>query len=76
MSEFLVTAILLICPGSDTTLNGESITTDCQEYMVNCIINEAGNNEPTNKEISSCSSKLRNERRERIKTPPNHKEKF
>lgn len=60
MSTFiLATAILAFCPGHDTASNGDWGTTACQERMVNCVINKAGNNEPTKKEFNSCTSELK-----------------
>lgn len=60
MSEALIAAILLICPGSDTDNKGQVITTECQEQMVNCVINKAGPNDYA-KAIRECQDAIRRE---------------
>lgn len=64
MSKILIAAILQMCPGWDTNYLGQTVTTDCQEYMVNCMFNKAGGNEPKQKEFNECKSKYES-RRER-----------
>ena len=59
MSTFLAMAILAMCPGHDLDTKGQTITNVCQERMVNCIINKAGTNEPTEKEFDSCAGEYR-----------------
>lgn len=65
MSELLIAAILSFCPGSDSDHKGQSITTACQERMVNCMISKAGTDEATKKEFDSCSSELKSKYRSR-----------
>lgn len=58
MSEALIAAIILFCPG--VSYQGDKIVTNsCQEGMINCMVNKAGTNEPGRKEFDSCSSQLR-----------------
>ena len=57
MSSFLIGAILTLCPGHDTDHKGQIITNVCQEWMTNCMINEAGNEEPTKKHFAECASR-------------------
>lgn len=59
MSNILISMILSFCPGHDTDSKGHTLTTQCQERMINCMINKAGNNEPSKKEFTSCSDELR-----------------
>lgn len=57
MSSLLISAILALCPGHDTDHKGQVITNACQEYMTNCMINEAGNEEPTKKHFELCAGR-------------------
>lgn len=63
MSSLLIAAILSFCPGHDTDSKGQIITTQCQERMLNCMINRAGTSEPSKKDFEKCSNELRNEYR-------------
>ena len=56
MSDALIALIIAFCPGHDKDSKGQLITNSCQEYMINCMINKAGKNEPTKKEFNECSS--------------------
>lgn len=58
MSKLLIVkAILALCPGWDTNHLGQTVTTDCQEYMVNCVYNKSL--APTESDFKSCEARLK-----------------
>lgn len=57
MSEALLSLILTICPGNEVDSKGQVITTECQEQLINCVINKAGKDGPE-KFINECASQL------------------
>ena len=70
MSQLLISMILVLCPGYDKDAKGEVLTTSCQEHMVNCMINKAGSNAPTEKEFNTCAEYVNAQRRSGAKIHP------
>lgn len=58
MSKLLIVkAILALCPGWDINHLNQTVTTDCQEYMVNCIYNKSL--APSESDFKSCETRLK-----------------
>lgn len=57
MSKVLIMLILSHCPGWDTNHLGQTVTTDCQEAIVNCAI--VGDKPATADTINTCAKKIK-----------------
>ncbi len=55
MSKILLSVILSYCPGWQE-YKGQAVTTDCQEWFVNCVIKS---DSYTEKDIKRCEDKFK-----------------
>lgn len=57
MEKLLLSVILSVCPGYDKDQKGQVITTECQEWFVNCAVQSDGS--ITQKSITTCQEKYK-----------------